>query len=120
MSTAAQLVAKCLAVRTAAHYAHFQTRSYARHVALNDFYDALLDAVDEFAEVCMGLEGSFDSLPSAPVPSGQPLEFIRELVRWLESNRSAAAAAGHTALENIVDNITALSARAIYKLETLR
>ena len=29
MSTAAQLVAKCLAVRTAAHYAHFQTRSYA-------------------------------------------------------------------------------------------
>ena len=27
MSTAAQLVAKCLAVRTAAHYAHFQTRA---------------------------------------------------------------------------------------------
>lgn len=119
MSVAAQLVAKCFAVRTAAHKAHLTTRSYARHVALNDFYDALLDAVDEFAEVYMGLEGSFDSLPSAPVPSGQPLEFIRELVRWLESNRSAAAA-GHKALENIVDNITALSARAIYKLETLR
>ena len=119
MSTAAQLVAKCLAVRTAAHYAHFQTRSYARHVALGDFYDALLDAVDEFAEVYMGLEGRFDSLPSATVPTGQPLEFIRELVSWLETNRNAAAA-GHTALENIVDNITAIAARTLYKLENLR
>ena len=119
MSVAAQLVSKCLAVRTAAHKAHLTARSYARHVALNDFYDALLDAVDEFAEVYMGLEGRFDSLPSAAVPAGQPLEFIRELVTWLESNRGAASA-GHKALENIVDNITALSARAIYKLETLR
>ena len=119
MSTAAQLVAKCLAVRTAAHYAHFQTRSYARHVALGDFYDALLDAVDEFAEVYMGLEGRLESFPNASVPTGQPVDFIRELIRWLETNRNAAAA-GHTALENIVDNITAIAARTLYKLENLR
>ncbi len=83
MSTAAQLVSKCLAVRTAAHKSHLTTRSYAT------------------------------------VPTGQPLEFIRELVSWLESNRGAASA-GHKALENIVDNITALTARTIYKLEALR
>lgn len=119
MSAAAQLVSKCLAVRTAAHKSHLTTRSYARHVALGDFYDALVDAMDEFAEVYMGLEGRFDSLPNAAVPADQPLEFIRELVSWLESNRDAASA-GHKALENIVDNITALAARTIYKLETLR
>ena len=119
MSTAAQLVAKCLAVRTAAHYAHFQTRSYARHVALGDFYDALLGAVDEFAEVYMGLKGRLESFPNAPIPTGQPVDFIRELIRWLETNRNAAAA-GHTALENIVDNITAIAARTLYKLENLR
>lgn len=33
MSAAAQLVSKCLAVRTAAHKSHLTTRSYARHVA---------------------------------------------------------------------------------------
>ena len=66
MTVAAQLVAKCLAVRTAAHYAHFKSRSYARHVALGDFYDDLLDAVDEFAEVYMGVEGRLESFPSAP------------------------------------------------------
>ena len=119
MSTATQLVAKCLAVRTAAHYAHFQTRSYARHVALGDFYDALLDAVDEFAEVYMGLKGRLESFPNASVPAGQPVDFIRELIRWLETNRGAVAA-GHTALENIVDNITAIAARTLYKLENLR
>lgn len=30
MSAAAQLVSKCLAVRTAAHKSHLTTRSYAR------------------------------------------------------------------------------------------
>ena len=119
MTVVAQLVAKCFAVRTAAHKAHLTTRSYARHVALNDFYDALLDAVDEFAEVYMGLKGRLESFPNAPIPTGQPVDFIRELIRWLETNRNAAAA-GHTSLENIVDNITAIAARTLYKLENLR
>ena len=50
---------------------------------------------------------------------GQPVDFIRELIRWLETNRGAVAA-GHTALENIVDNITAIAARTLYKRENLR
>ena len=110
MTVAAQLVAKCLAVRTAAHYAHFKSRSYARHVALGDFYDGLLDAVDEFAEVYMGVEGRLDSFPSVPVPTTQPADFIRELVRWLETNRNAAAA-GHTALEKAESMRRAWAAR---------
>ena len=119
MSSAVHLIARCLAIRTAAHYTHLQTRSYARHVALGEFYDALPDAVDEFAEVYLGLGGNLETFPAAVVPSGQPADYIRALVRWLEGNREAVSE-GHKALENIVDNITALAARTLYKLEHLR
>lgn len=118
-NTAAQLVARCFAARTAAHLAHFSTKSYSRHIALNEFYDEIIDAADEFAEVYMGLEGLITAYPTVPVPSGAPQDFIRDLVKWLEANR-AGAAAGHRALENLVDNITAVAARTLYKLENLR
>lgn len=38
-------------------YLHFQTKSYARHVALGNLYDALSDLVDEFVETYMGKYG---------------------------------------------------------------
>lgn len=46
MSTPAEFVARSFAVRTAAHLAHLQSRSYAEHVALGGFYDSLIDLVD--------------------------------------------------------------------------
>ena len=35
-------VARAFAVRTAAHVAHLTTTSYAQHIALDEFYTALL------------------------------------------------------------------------------
>lgn len=119
MNVSAQLVARCFAVRTAAHLAHLTAQSYSRHVALGDFYEELLEAVDEFAEVYNGLEGRVSSYPYAAVPATQPIEFIKDLIKWLEANRGAASA-GHRALENLVDNITAVAARTLYKLENLK
>ena len=50
-----QFIADSLALRTAAHLAHLSADSYSEHVALGEFYEALLDLVDSYAEVYMGL-----------------------------------------------------------------
>jgi hypothetical protein len=42
VSTPAEFIARAFAVRTAAHLAHLQSRSYAEHVALGGFYDSLV------------------------------------------------------------------------------
>ena len=42
----AELVARCFAARTSAHLAHLTTTSYAQHVALGDFYDAIASGAD--------------------------------------------------------------------------
>ena len=37
-----ELIVRCFHARTNAHILHLQTRSYATHVALNEFYDEIV------------------------------------------------------------------------------
>jgi DNA-binding ferritin-like protein len=48
-----QFFAGMLAIRTQAHLFHWQTKSYARHIAFGDFYDAYIALVDKLAEALM-------------------------------------------------------------------
>jgi Family of unknown function (DUF5856) len=117
MSTAAELVARCFAARTAAHYAHLKTKKYACHVALGEFYDGVIDAADAFIECYQGVFGVITSYPDVPLPAGE-LGPIKELREWLVENR-AKVARGQRELENLVDEITAVCDRAIYKIVNL-
>jgi hypothetical protein len=48
-----QFFAGMLAIRAQAHLFHWQTKSYAKHIAFGDFYDAYLILVDKLAESLM-------------------------------------------------------------------
>lgn len=115
----AELVARCFAARTAAQFAHFMTKSYAEHVALNEFYDAIVEAADTFAECHMGVEGQFKSFPDVPAPKGTPLQILEELHTWVADNR-AACADGSTELANLIDEILSTIDRSYYKLRFLK
>ena len=41
-----ELIAKVFEARNAAHLEHWRTKSYAEHQALGDFYDGIIDIVD--------------------------------------------------------------------------
>lgn len=112
-----ELIARCFAARTAAHFAHLKTKSYATHVALNEFYDGVVERADEFAEAYQGVFGKITSYPNVPVPSGE-LGPVKDLRDWLVENRGKAAR-GQRELENLLDEITALCDRTIYKLVNL-
>ena len=43
--------------RDVAHSVHLNTRSYAKHQALNGFYDEVVDLADKFAEAYQGKYG---------------------------------------------------------------
>ena len=118
MSKAAELVARCFAARTAAHFAHLRTKSYASHMALQGFYEDILDSADEFIECYQGVYGVVSSFPALPMPTGELLP-IKELLDWLHDNR-AAASGGQPELGNLIDVISAVCDRAIYKLVNLK
>ena len=46
--------------RTYSHIAHLKTGSYAKHKALNEFYDSVVDMADSLAEASQGLYGKLD------------------------------------------------------------
>jgi DNA-binding ferritin-like protein len=56
----AELVMRLFHARTAAHVMHLQTTSYAKHKALNEFYDAIVDFADSIAEGYQGEHGMID------------------------------------------------------------
>lgn len=116
--SAGELIVRCFNARTAAHIAHFQTRSYAQHKALNDFYDDIVEATDEWAENYQGLFGIVQNYPSMPVPMGSPIPWMEENLQWLKASRSSCCK-GATLLENLHDNIQAVFAQTLYKLKFL-
>lgn len=118
MSLAAELIARCFAARTATHLAHLKTRSYAAHVALAEFYDAVVGLADSFAECYQGVYGVIDTYPACEICTGE-LRPVKELREWLAENRSKASR-GQPELGNLIDELSALCDRTIYKLATLK
>lgn len=114
-----KLTAKVFEARNAAHVAHWATSSYAEHVALGDFYDGIIDALDELVEnyqACFGLIGppeEEESEEDCPI-----LECLREDVRWIKKN-SDKITQGLTPLQNLLDNLASVYLKTIYKLENL-
>jgi len=115
-----ELITKTFHSRGAAHIAHWRTKNYARHVALNEFYDSVIDLVDKLVEAYQGNFGIIqEDIPEVAPGYGQDIiERLNEDLVWIEANREGIAR-GVTALENIVDEITGMYLSTLYKLENL-
>ena len=109
----------CFHARTNAHVLHLQTRSYAVHKALNEFYDEIVDLADSFAEAYIGSYGLIE-FPETPYePHTDALKLLDEMDEVAESAREALTK-GDTHLPSILDEITALVASTRYKLRFLK
>jgi len=115
-----ELVMRCFHARTAAHVLHLQTRSYATHKALNEFYDEIIPLADTLAEVYQGDYGLIESFPAKYVHSSDGLSLMLDLGNWIEKNRSQCCDEDDTYLQNIIDEIVALVRQTSYKLKFLK
>lgn len=110
----AELITKVLADRNAAHIEHWRTRSYAAHMALNDFYEGVIVALDAAVEAHIGCFGKPVKIMTADVDFS--VEGLRETADWIEVNRKEIAN-DSDAVANLVDGVTAVYLAALYKLE---
>lgn len=115
----AAFVMRLFHARTDAHIMHLQTKSYATHVALGDFYKGLIDLVDSYVEAYQGLYGIITEYPDGyTVPSEDPLTEIRDLGQTVDSMREDLPQ--DSELQNIVDEIAALIDSTVYRLRFLK
>ncbi len=113
---ATELFIKCRQAATFTHYQHLMTESYAKHMALGDFYEQIVPLTDSFLETFIGLYGKLNI-----VQENIQVHFkvsVYDLKEWIETNRSQIS--DSTSLQNILDTIVELCSSTIYKLENLK
>jgi DNA-binding ferritin-like protein len=107
--------------RTVAHQMHLATESFSQHKALNEFYDEIVDMADGIAEQWQGEYEELLKIPTlAAKDTTDPLKYMKEALKWIESNRYKAFDKDDTSIQNDVDNVVKLFRSTIYKLRFLK
>lgn len=116
----ADFVGYLFLARDVTHSVHLNTRSYAKHVALNAFYDGVVELADKFAEAYQGRHGLIGpvTLQSAK-RTGNVVEFLEDQMAELEKCRYEVCDKTDTPIQNIIDEIIGLYLSTIYKLKFL-
>ena len=116
----ADFVGTLFLARDVAHSVHLNTRSFAKHSALNEFYDAIVELADKFAEAYQGRHGLIGpiSLMSAKKTTNI-IEFLEDSLADIEKMRFEVCEKTDTPLQNIIDEIVGLYLSTLYKLKFL-
>lgn len=117
---AADFVGMLFLARDVTHSVHLNTRSFAKHMALQGFYEGIVDLADKFAEAYQGKHGLIGpvSLMSAK-KTGNVVEFLQDQMDEIEAERYKVVDKDCTALQNIIDEIVGLYLSTLYKLRFL-
>lgn len=120
LNPASLLVSILFNSRNQARIFHLQTDSYARHKALNEYYDSVIELADKYSETYQGIFGIIKGYRGQPtflegekhiIPYFEALEKnISSLEDYLPTNLD---------LENIYSEILGLIHTTIYKLKKL-
>lgn len=115
-----ELVARVFTTRNLLHFEHWNTKSYASHMALGELYDEIVGDIDEIVETYQGRFGLLGTLrtDSAQLPV-DIISRVKDESAWVSANRSAIAG-GDTSIENLVDTLVGHYHKTVYKLENLK
>ena len=125
-SDAAKFFSKLFESREMTHVYHLQITgegSYAGHKALNEFYDEVLELIDDLIETYQGqynIIEDYQTIDTDTTKSKDKIEYFNELQQFIKDNRYVALSKEDSHLQNIVDEIVALGYRTMYKLKNLK
>jgi len=117
-----QLIGRVFYARNLAHFEHWRAKgdgSFAKHMALGEFYDSIIDAIDPLVEA---YQGAFELIGNIPAPDTSEYEILPVLegdAKWIEDHHEDICK-GNRAVANLIDAVTGTYLSAIYKLRNLR
>lgn len=111
--------------REVAHIYHLQIQgegSYVAHLALNEYYDNILELIDELIEVYQGqydIIENYDIINPDITLSKDKIDYFIELADFIKNNKNCILPED-THLLSIVDEVLILIYKTLYKLKTLK
>jgi DNA-binding ferritin-like protein len=117
-----EYIGTLLQSRTQTHIFHLQTKSYAKHVALQAYYEEIIPIIDEIAE---GFQGSYGIIEDISMKASiknltddnDTIEYIQNLKKFCELKRQKLPQ--DKFLQNLYDNVDTLINTTLYKLKFL-
>jgi len=118
--SAADFVGTLFLARDVAHSVHLNTRSFSKHMALNTFYDNIVELADKFAEAYQGRHGLIGPITlQGAKKTTNIVEFLEDSLNEIESTRYSVCEKTDTAIQNIIDEIVGQYLSTLYKLKFL-
>lgn len=108
--------------RNQTHIYHLQTTSYAKHIALNEYYDEIVDLIDSLGEAYQGKYGIITDYKMIGTLSDlneedDILQYLEKIAKYCELKRQKLPQEGF--LTNIYDDVDTLLRSTIYKVKQL-
>ena len=96
---------------------HLKTSKYSEHIALDEYYNSIVDKVDSLIENWMGTHGKVEEYINLLTSDEyESIEYFEELRKIVEEGRELMDS---TELESGVDDILSLIDTTLYKLKEL-
>lgn len=122
-ATPVAFFSKLFESREMAHVYHLQVNgemgSHAAHTALNEYYEGVLDLIDELIEAYQGQYGiveGYDVIDTSSTKSTDKIEYFNILANFTKEGRKAISLED-THLHSIIDDIVVLIYKTLYKLK---
>ena len=116
-----EFILTLLHAATNTHILHWQTKSFADHMALNEFYQALPELIDAVVEATQGRTGQLIDYPVqyyAPASTG--LEELEMLKDYVDEERHKEGIPQDSEIQNLIDEIASQIDSTLYKLRFLK
>jgi hypothetical protein len=121
--SAVSLFSKLFESREMAHIYHLQVNgemgSHAAHTALGEYYEGVLDLLDQTIETYQGQYGivdGYETIDTAETKTKEKVEYFEGLAEFVKHGRKAISLED-THLHSIIDDIVVLIYRTLYKLK---
>lgn len=123
MEMIGRLVATMFLAREYAHRAHLRVTgpgSYAKHVALGEFYEAIIGNADKITEAYQGRHDIIE-IPYLPmIDEEDPVKALESLLEDVENLRYDAVDKKDSPIQNLIDEAVGTFLSTLYKLRKLR
>lgn len=117
-----ELISRVFYARNVAHFEHWRAKgdgSFAKHMALGDFYDDVIEAIDRLVEVYQGAFKLIGNIPAPKVSERDVLKLLEADAAWIEEHHEDICE-GNRAVANLIDGVTEVYLSGIYKLRNLK
>ena len=111
------LVQKIFEARHVSHVLHLNSDSHAEHEALKEFYEGILELLDDLIETHQGQYGLIGQIPLVVDSFPDSLEYLEDCSKFFKFGRESIK---DTHLQNIMDEIIALAHKTLYKIKFLK